>query len=201
MMRTLGQFVFLLTILVCSSLHAAEDTPALCTLCHGTNANGNIAVRAPKLAGLDNAYLLRQLRAFRSGIRGTHELDVGGSEMRIIALSLRDDEIQKSLAAITNLKGEPTAATIEGDVTRGQGLYAACAGCHGNRAEGNRALNAPSLAAGNDWYWVLQLNNYRNGLRGANPADTLGGPMRAAALTLADEQAVLDVVAYINTLR
>jgi cytochrome c oxidase subunit 2 len=45
------------------------------------------------------------------------------------------------------------------------------------------------------------LHNYRAGLRGADPADTDGQQMRIMAATLADDAAVNDVVAYINTLR
>jgi len=75
-------------------------------------------------------------------------------------------------------------------------LYEVCASCHGKRGEGNASLKAPALAQGSDWYWVIQLNNYRAGIR-----DDVDGAMRAAAQTLPDEKAVLDVVAYIDTLR
>jgi cytochrome c oxidase subunit 2 len=190
----------ILVFLSCSDVHAADDTLALCTLCHGTNANGNPSVRAPKLSGLDRAYLLRQVQAFRSGARGTHERDVGGSEMCTIALSLREAEITKLIQTIADLKGSPAPITVQGNATRGQTLYSTCAACHGQQGEGNLALNAPALAKGSDWYWVAQLTNYRNGLRGIG-ADTIGAPMRAMAASLPDEQAVLDVVAYINTLR
>jgi cytochrome c553 len=192
--------IALLALLTTSFAHAADDKLALCTLCHGTNANGNPSVRAPKLSGLDHAYLQRQVQAFRSGIRGTHERDVGGSEMRTIALSLRDAELAKLIQAIAAYKGTPAPITVQGDAVRGKTLYSTCAACHGQLGEGNAALNAPALAKGSDWYWVLQLNNYRNGLRGVS-TDTIGAPMRAVAMSLPDEQAVVDVVAYINTLR
>jgi cytochrome c oxidase subunit 2 len=45
------------------------------------------------------------------------------------------------------------------------------------------------------------LHNYRAGLRGADAADSSGQQMRAMAATLADDAAVNDVVAYIDTLR
>ena len=190
----------LFALIACSVAGAADET-ALCVLCHGTNANGNASIRAPKLAGLGRSYLLRQLQAFRSGARGTHARDVNGSEMRTIALSLPDRELEKVVDGIVGMKAEPPEVMIQGDVARGRSLYAACSACHGERGEGNEALNAPALARGNDWYWVTQLHNYRAGLRGADPLDTVGAPMRAAAASLPDERGVSDVVAYINTLR
>jgi cytochrome c oxidase subunit 2 len=45
------------------------------------------------------------------------------------------------------------------------------------------------------------LHNYRTGLRGADPEDSSGQQMRAMAAALADDAAITDVVAYINTLR
>lgn len=195
-MRTLFS---VLPIFVASLVFSAEPKVELCLLCHGTNVNGNASVRAPKLAGLDREYLQRQLTAFRSDLRGTHALDVSGSEMRIIARSLSDAEIKDALDFVVKQKSERPLAMVQGDAQRGAQLYANCASCHGNRGEGNPSLKAPALAQGSDWYWVIQLNNYRNGLRGGTRGDDVGFVMRAAAQTLNNDQAVLDVVAYINT--
>ena len=48
---------------------------------------------------------------------------------------------------------------------------------------------------------VEQLRKYRDGSRGSHPQDAYGGQMRAAAQILGDDEAVHDVVAYINTLQ
>jgi cytochrome c oxidase subunit 2 len=52
-----------------------------------------------------------------------------------------------------------------------------------------------------DWYLTTQLRNFRDGARGAHPQDLYGLQMALVAPMLADDQAVNDVVAYINTLR
>jgi cytochrome c oxidase subunit 2 len=52
----------------------------------------------------------------------------------------------------------------------------------------------------NDWYLAQELRNFRIGARGANPADTWGLTMRANAAVLTD-QAIEDVIAYVQTLR
>jgi cytochrome c oxidase subunit 2 len=47
---------------------------------------------APTLAGASDWYLVTQLRAFRSGLRGMHEDDKGGKQMRPMSLLLPDEK-------------------------------------------------------------------------------------------------------------
>lgn len=61
-------------------------------------------------------------------------------------------------------------------------------------------MNAPALQGQNDWYLVTQLKNFKAGYRGAHPEDSYGMQMRAMSAMLPDEQAIIDVVSYINTL-
>lgn len=93
------------------------------------------------------------------------------------------------------------AAIADGDPVKGKALYATCMTCHGQDGEGLRATNSPRLAGLHDWYLLSQLNKFRLGLRGANPEDTFGAQMVQIAGALPNEQALLDVVAYIGTLR
>ena len=89
-----------------------------------------------------------------------------------------------------------------GDATRGAGLFAICAACHGQNGEGMQAMNAPSLVHLNDWYLLSILQRYKAGVL-PRPGDAIGvlmGPQSPASITLTDEQAVRDVVAHIMTL-
>ena len=52
-----------------------------------------------------------------------------------------------------------------------------------------------------DWYLVTQLKNFKQGIRGAHPNDLYGPQMASMAAMLGDDQAINDLVAYINTLR
>ncbi|HEY6644048.1 c-type cytochrome [Povalibacter sp.] len=179
---------------------AAEDF-AYCILCHGTNGNGNAAIRAPRIAGLEPWYVRRQLEAFAAGIRGTHPDDVSGLEMTPVGVRLAEEKmLEDAVRFVGSLGPGKPAATIAGDVQKGKQLYAACSACHGPAGEGNQAQQAPALAARSDWYLVQQINNYKLGQRGADARDTFGAQMRAVVATLPDDQAVADVVAYINTL-
>jgi len=92
-----------------------------------------------------------------------------------------------------------SGAPVAGKVERGRSMYGACAGCHGANAEGNRSLRTPSLRQQDGTYLSLQMQHFVSGIRGANPKDTEGAQMRAAAKALPDSQAVDDVIAYIKT--
>ena len=93
-----------------------------------------------------------------------------------------------------------TRASIEGDKTAGQALFATCTACHGNQAEGNRDLNAPKLAGQAAWYLAQQLRHFKHGMRGVHAEDVYGQQMAPFATLLADDAAIRNVVAYIASL-
>ena len=51
-----------------------------------------------------------------------------------------------------------------------------------------------------DWYLKRQLGNFQLGIRGGHRQDYYGWQMAVMADSLADERAIDDIVAYINTL-
>ena len=59
-----------------------------CGACHGGAAEGNPALQAPRLAGLDAAYIKRQFANFRDGVRGTDPQDIPGRQMAMMAKTL-----------------------------------------------------------------------------------------------------------------
>ena len=82
----------------------------------------------------------------------------------------------------------------------GAQLYAPCVACHGGKAEGNPALNAPALAGQDAAYLERQLRNFRSGARGTHKSDSFGAQMRALATALANDAAVIQLASYISTL-
>jgi cytochrome c oxidase subunit 2 len=179
----------------------ADNKFDYCLLCHGAGANGNAGIRAPKLSGMEPWYLTRQLENFAAGIRGTPGGDDSGHEMGPVGLRVKQEGVlADAVAFVGALPLARPAATLNGDAKHGKQLYAACASCHGAKGEGNAALQAPALAARSDWYLATQLRNFRAGLRGADERDTYGSQMRAIVASLLDDQAITDVVVYINTL-
>lgn len=193
-----------LALVVAAAFTTSVDAADLsyCTVCHGAQGNGNVAIRAPKISGMEPWYIRRQLEAFRVGMRGAHPDDAAGNEMQPIGVRLHEAAaVEEAIAYVASFQPKAPPITVDGDTSRGRELYVTCESCHGAKGEGNQALGAPALAARTDWYLVTQLQNYKAGLRGNDPRDTSGVQMRAIASTLPDTQAIDDIVAYINTLR
>ncbi|MBC8259283.1 MAG: c-type cytochrome [SAR324 cluster bacterium] len=92
------------------------------------------------------------------------------------------------------------SASAAGDAAKGKASYAVCLACHGADGMGNKALNAPKIAGQEIWYLERQLKNFKAGIRGADPKDTYGMQMRPMALTLANDQAIADMAAYLSSL-
>lgn len=179
---------------------AGKPLYAVCVACHGANGEGNKMLKGPRLAGQEDWYLKRQIQLFKDGARGTHPQDAAGKTMRPMAMTLATPEaVDNVVAYIGTLDAPPAAPTISGDAARGKQGYVVCGSCHGQNGEGIVAMNAPALKGQNDWYLVTQLKNYKAGIRGAHPKDIYGKQMAPMANMLADDAAINDVVAYINT--
>jgi cytochrome c553 len=190
------------TGVLAQDLARGEDLFDLCAQCHGAEGAGNAQYLAPAIAGMPDWYLSAQVRKFRDGIRGAHFDDISGMRMRPMARALRTDEdLEAVVAYVAGLpKIDPEPTLTGGDAGRGAALYAPCIACHGVAGEGMQPLNGPPLAEQSDWYMLEQLKKFKSGARGSNPQDTYGILMRPMALGLADDQAMLDVIAHIETL-
>ena len=102
------------------------------------------------------------------------------------------------MIAVLSLMLSGTA--VAADVAKGKLSYAVCAACHGQQAEGNEMMGAPKLAGQSPWYMINQLKNYKAGIRGTHEDDTWGQTMQPMAATLATDEDIENVVAYIGTL-
>jgi len=188
---------------VAGNAETGKPLYAVCSSCHGVQGEGNPALHAPKLSGQDDWYLKQQLKYYKQGIRGTHDKDIFGKMMAPMAATLVDDAaIGNVVAYIKTLPDNPAPATLKKSTSDGQKRYATtCGSCHGANGQGIQAMNAPRLAGMSDWYLVSQLKNFKQRIRGAHPDDQYGDQMSLMAATLADDQAINDLVSYINTLR
>lgn len=179
----------------------ADQVYQLCTQCHGMELQGKPEIAAPAIAGLPEWYIENQLHKFKEGVRGTHFDDLAGMRMRPMAMSLTQADITTIATKVAEMPRTETHVSLEGgDADAGKMLFAPCTACHGANALGNQQMSAPPLAQSNDWYLLTQLQNFKHGVRGANPNDTTGAQMRPMAQGLKDEQAMRDVIAYIGTL-
>lgn len=198
--------VGLLLLVVTFHLRAETVTGSeTCVACHGNQGQGNAALGAPRLAGQQPDYLLRQLQAFKLGQRGYDPADGHGAQMRAVVAGLDDAEL-KSLAQHFSQQPPPApsaAASRSVADARGESLYqGTCAACHGPRAEGFAHLKTPNLRILDGGYLDRQLAHYTQGVRGAEAhADELGIWMRGIALQIRnaeDRQAIIDYLGSLS---
>jgi len=158
-----------------------------CIVCHGLDGAGD-GEMTPRLAGLPEGYLVKQLQDYADG-RRAHP------DMEGIAKAL-DPRARQAVAAYyarlpwapppTVVVQESAAARLyhEGDPARG---LAPCATCHGRRGEGGGAANPP-LAGQPAGYLEAQFARWRDSARRNDPQNMMLAisrrvtPAEAAAL-------------------
>lgn len=175
-----------------------------CAACHGVRGEGNRALGAPNIAGMDGWYLQAQLDNFGSGKRGTKSGDTFGAQMRAGSAPVNTSANRPALVAYISrmpkvpATGKPPAkANLANGATN---FNALCSACHSAKGSGNQSLGAPRLAGTDAVYLARQFANFRAGLRGYDPNDKVGKQMAAMGKML-DAKAEPDVLAYIQTLK
>lgn len=212
-MMARARFLSLRLPLLALGLAACDNTPPpvglargeelfeTCAPCHGEAGLGNPDIAAPAIAGLPQWYIEAQLSGFQAAYRGNHASDLPGLRMRPMALSLnRDGDIPSVAQFVAQLAPTYPESTLHGNAGVGAGFYEVCVACHGPDGLGNEQLRAPPIVQMPDWYLLNQLRNFKDGARGAHPADVWGATMRVNTLAL-DDRAMQDVIAYVQTLR
>lgn len=164
---------------------------APCASCHGADGGGQAAAGFPRLAGLNAAYLKRQLDDMANGARKS-------AVMTPMASALSEEE-RAALAAyygkmpIPPSASKPAAPT---DNTRGKQLalrgrwdkqVPGCVQCHGPHGVGV-GEHFPPLAGQPALYLANQLHQWQQGSRRNDPLDLMKHV--AAALDEDDIQAV-----------
>ena len=181
--------------------HELYDT---CIPCHGKHGAGNAELGAPAIAGLPRWYIEAQLEKFRDGQRGTHPDDMEGHRMRPMARSLNlAGDVASVAQYVASMPAQYVPMTIAGgDTAAGSQRYSTmCVVCHGPDAKGMEAMVAPPLLDQPDWYLIRQLDKYKSHMRGFDSTDMQGQQMAAMSTSLEDHKAMLDVIAYIKTLK
>jgi cytochrome c553 len=172
-----------------------------CAGCHGPAGQGNVALGAPRIAGMPAWYVAAQIKRFQDGLRGKHPDDVEGLRMRAMSRQMLSDAETAAvagyvagLAPVTN-----PGLLASADKSAGEKIFPTCAACHGVKGEGNEQVKAPPLAGIDDWYAELQLKKFRSGIRGKAPNDPVGPIMQTMSMTIPAD-AVDDLAAYVHSL-
>ena len=203
MVRLFREYILkriLFVVLACISFLAhAEDAASTlamqgnkqgataCLACHGADGGGTAAAGFPRLAGLDEAYIARQLQDFRSGKRNN-------PLMQPIAKGLSVKEIQLIAAyyaalpvpALTPGGGDP-ALLRKGETIATQGDWnhgiPACFQCHGPDGKGIES-SFPAITGQSAAYIASQIAAWKAGTRANDPV----GLMKSVANKLSAEQ-------------
>jgi cytochrome c553 len=145
---------------------------APCMACHGVDGGGQTSAGNPRLAGLDAAYLRKQLDDFASGERAS-------AVMQATATALGDDERQALAEYYSKLPLPPAptkpAVAPSGDVGAELALLGrwgqqvpACVQCHGPSGVGVGA-HFPPLAGQPAAYIEAELKAWQRGTRHNDP--------------------------------
>jgi cytochrome c553 len=193
-----------------STGHAAGD-PAkgealsgVCAACHGADGNSP-APNFPKLAGLGQKYLLKQLKDIKSGARVIPEMtglldNLSEEDMANIAAHYDSKGLQlagaKEFKVKTNNSEEVSALELGEKTYRAGNVETqvpACTGCHSPTGRGNEPAGYPRLSGQHAQYIEKQLRDFRAGNRSN---DTDAKIMRKVAEHLSDAE-ILALANYI----
>lgn len=180
------------------SAEAGQTKSAACVACHGVDGN-SVNPQWPTLAGQHSSYIVKQLKAFKSGARQD-------PLMSPLAMPLSEQDME-DLAAYFATKAPQGLEADPAKVSAGQRLFrggddkigiAACAACHGPSGDGNPAAAYPAIRGQHSTYVETQLKAYRSGTRRTD--QNQNQMMRNVASGMSDEQ-IAAVAAYVQGLR
>ena len=153
-------------------------------------AEGNQATGTPRLVGLQEWYLVKQMMKFRTGLRGNEPQDNFGQQMLLAAKALPNKQAIHDIAAyIMTLKADPLPRTAKTETPlESTDLFWHCTHCHGSKGQGINegytrnpsALHppAPKLAGQHGWYSTRQIQNFKSRIRGSQLEDKEGTQCR-----------------------
>lgn len=153
---------------------AQEIVKTVCAACHGVDGNSTDP-HYPKLAGMDQEYLMRQLKAFAAGKRRDDTMSgiIGGidpGDFATLAAYYGKQKRTPGQVQDPQLAAKGKALFEDGNTDSG---VPACAGCHQPDGKGNARF--PRLAGQHQTYVLKQLADYKSGRRATDPLMTTVG--------------------------
>ncbi len=154
-----------------------------CFACHGLKGEGD-GVSTPRLAGLEQGYLQKQMEDYASGLRPDDVMTrvargLTPEARRVVAAwyaGLPAPAVHASASA-----APPPPIWLTGDAARG---ITACAACHGAEGQGAGA-GQPTVAGQPAPYTLEQIDRWKSGKRRNDPR----GVMAAAVQHLSEQEA------------
>ncbi len=181
---------------------AGEGKAVTCGACHGVDGNSAVP-NFPKLAGLGEKYLLKQMKDIRDGRRPVAAMAGQVDNMT--------DQDLADIAAFYDAKERTSEMADEDLVALGRKVYmsgimerkvAACSGCHSPSGKGNGPAGFPGLAGQHADYIAAQLKMFRTGYENPEGRTNDGDSkiMRTTAFELSDLE-IKAVASYASGLK
>ena len=158
---------------------------AVCAACHGVDGN-SVNLDWPKIAGQGEAYLIKQIKEFRSDKRAE-------ATMTPMAKGIASDEDVIHLSAFYASQKTKSGTANKDKVALGEAIYkggvmatgvAACSACHGPTGIGNEPAKYPKVSGQHAKYLVTQLKNFKSSAR----SNDVGKIMRNIARKMTDAE-------------
>jgi cytochrome c553 len=166
----------------------------VCAACHGPDGNSLVPM-FPKIAGLQETYIIKQLRDFQSGRRKS---DI----MAPVVSTLKPEDLAPLAAYFNRQKLKPGEAGDKAETAVGKLLYfdgneetgvPACVGCHQPQGAGQTIY--PRIGGQHATYVAQQLRNFAAGER----SNDVSRFMRVVAKRMTEEE-IQSVAAYLVSL-
>jgi cytochrome c553 len=160
----------------------AQEILDTCAACHGKNGAGGKGGEYPRVAGLDEQYIIKQVSAFKARERVNipmypyaTERELPPDDIRDIArllseieLPTRMPKLDESASAYERLLAAQSVFNVPrvegGNIERGARLFEdECADCHGEEGWGDGEV--PQLAGQHTNYLRRQIESFRSGER------------------------------------
>ncbi|GAA5315957.1 MAG: c-type cytochrome [Candidatus Pelagadaptatus aseana] len=187
---------------------AGEGKAVMCAACHGADGN-SAAPSFPKLAGLGEKYLTKQMLDVKNGNRQIPEMtgmldNMSEQDLADIAAFFNSKTTQlsgsKEMEVQVNSGAKVDALALGEKLYRGGNAEVgvpACTGCHSPKGLGNDPAGYPRLSGQHAAYIEKQLKDFRAGNR-VNDGDTRVMRSVAANLSDADIAALANYIAGLN---
>ena len=175
-----------------------ESLVTVCAGCHGADGNSP-APNFPKLAGLGEKYITKQLNDIKTGVRVIPEMtgllnNSSAQDLADMAAYFSGKPLQ--LSGAQKLKVRLNSGVEVDALELGENTYRAgnaststpaCTGCHSPRGQGNAPAGFPRISGQHAQYIEKQLRDFR---AGARVNDGEAQIMRKAAEHLSDAEIV-----------
>jgi len=181
-----------------ASPSAAQDAKTIattvCSACHGEDGN-SVVPMFPKIAGLQEGYIVKQLRDFQSGRRKS---DI----MAPVVAALKPEDFLSLATYFSGKKLNPGAVDDKKVADFGKMVYfdgneetgvPACIGCHQPQGAGH--LIYPRIGGQHVQYVTQQLKNFAS----ADRSNDVSRFMRVVAKRMSEEE-IDSVAAYLASL-